>query len=123
MTDQELFTNAWLGLKAQDWQKSENMARGKCMYRGPEGRKCAIGHNILDEEYHPDMDGSPDGEGSGIDCGNDRIIEWRCKHKLGPNRTSFLQALQSAHDCATNEQTMRTRLCKVAEDFGLEVQE
>ena len=35
---------------------------GDCKYRGPNGNKCALGHLIPDEDYHPDMESySPSG--------------------------------------------------------------
>tara|TARA_B100001146_G_scaffold152086_1_gene133687 strand:+ start:242 stop:553 length:312 start_codon:yes stop_codon:yes gene_type:complete len=30
---------------------------GQCLYRGPNGLKCAAGHLLSDEDYSPDMEG------------------------------------------------------------------
>ena len=63
MNKQEMFTKVWRGLQAQGWQKSEgpnerNRDNGVgCLYRGPNGMKCAAGHLIPDEMYYPEMEG------------------------------------------------------------------
>lgn len=60
--------------------------RPMCLYRGPNGTKCAIGHLITDDKYTPDLEGEniynrqgvlPKGVGEHID---------------------FLLALQGIHD-------------------------
>ena len=53
MTTQEAFDKSVTALLKQN-KKSEDGR--KCMYRGPEGRKCAIGHLIPDSIYDPSME-------------------------------------------------------------------
>jgi hypothetical protein len=56
MTLQELFDKALIGIRAQGGPAVLfEDGIGKCLYRSPEGNKCAIGHNIPDEEYNPAM--------------------------------------------------------------------
>lgn len=62
MTLQEVFTKAVVGFRAQGYVRSEG--RGTCLYRGPAGTKCLIGHVIPDAKYDPKWD-SPDSEQSG----------------------------------------------------------
>jgi hypothetical protein len=47
---QQLFYKVVRGLDAQGWERSVNSI-GTCVYRGPDGRKCAAGHLIKDEHY------------------------------------------------------------------------
>ncbi len=56
-TRQEIFNLAYTGLHGQGWRQSVN-AEGGCMYRGPVGLKCAIGHCIDDQDYDPEMEGT-----------------------------------------------------------------
>ncbi len=66
MTRQEIFSKIRKHLLTQ-MEKSEahtdrvNPANGEpinmCLYRGPDGLKCAIGALIPDEAYKPDMEG------------------------------------------------------------------
>lgn len=55
MTLQELFNLAYIGLSKQGFEQSISEPQ-TCVYRGPNGYKCAIGFAIPDEVYHPDMD-------------------------------------------------------------------
>jgi hypothetical protein len=61
MNKQEIFNQVYLGLKSQGFKRSTAFADehvGTCRYRGYDGRKCAIGHLISDEEYSIDLEGS-----------------------------------------------------------------
>lgn len=53
---QTIFNNAFLGVLKQG-VPSVSIKLGMCAYRGDEGRKCAIGHSIADEEYTEEMEG------------------------------------------------------------------
>lgn len=54
-TRQKIFDIAYLGLASQNWELSRTPQM--CMYRGPNGTKCAIGHCIPDELYEPEFEG------------------------------------------------------------------
>lgn len=49
MTDQEAFETMVRHLRRQ-WKRSEN-ANGTCLYRGPDGLRCAVGCLIPDDQY------------------------------------------------------------------------
>lgn len=52
---QACLERATLGLVQQnDWSVDEE--NGRCLYRGPNGRKCGVGHLIPDERYNPDIE-------------------------------------------------------------------
>lgn len=56
MNKQEIFNQVYLGLKSQGFQRSVSDNGDECMYRNADGLKCAIGHLMLDEEYHIDIE-------------------------------------------------------------------
>jgi len=45
---QEMFNAAYIDLAGQGFERSVN--GGICLYRGPNGTKCAIGYCLSDEE-------------------------------------------------------------------------
>jgi len=62
-----------------------------CMYRGPKGRKCAIGHLISDDEYDEKM------ESSSVNWYHFRRFE------ISPDRRALLAQLQDIHDTHSPE--------------------
>ncbi len=55
MTDQEAFETMVRHLRRQG-QRSEN-ANGTCLYRGPDGLRCAVGCLIPDDQYKRSLEG------------------------------------------------------------------
>jgi hypothetical protein len=62
VTEQEIFDVVYLGLADQGFRPSisfnENVegTKASCMYRGPDGLKCAAGHLIPDSAYTSDLE-------------------------------------------------------------------
>jgi len=56
MTAQEVFETVAEHLFTQGWRA---LADNMCMYRDREGRKCAVGCLIDDEDYRPEMERLP----------------------------------------------------------------
>ena len=62
---QATFTKAFLGLAAQGFNRAGEVTTRSyndesyfnCLYRGPNGYKCAIGHCITDEQYRTIQEG------------------------------------------------------------------
>ena len=54
MTPQEIFDKVARHMLTQ---KCKAMVEGNCMYRTPEGLRCAAGCLIPDDKYRPDMEG------------------------------------------------------------------
>lgn len=117
MTEQELFTTAVTGLLAQQAYSFDPDARdgqGSCLYRGPNGTKCAIGHLIPDHLY-------------------DESFEDRMAYSLSValaagipyELTNFAGELQALHDDAARDRdpwpTFVTKLQGFAETHGLEM--
>ena len=58
LTIQEAFNKAYLGVMQQG-RASVNISGRSCLYRGPDGAKCAVGFLIADEHYDRDLEGCP----------------------------------------------------------------
>lgn len=112
-TAQEVFDQAVAGIVKQGAQSREGHD-GKCLYRGPNGLKCAAGWLMSDDEYTPGFDLGQYGTGG----------SWpkMVRSKLVPNSHAGLIAeLQTAHDSGYNEMTIVYRaLRNVAERAGLD---
>ena len=115
MNHQDIFTKAYLSLASQGFKKSVN-THDHCMYRAPNGLKCAIGHLIPDELYHPGLEErTPYGEfltlftvALGIDVHlTDSDGYWLCR-------------LQSCHDHSKNPEHLKRTLVDFAREYGLE---
>ena len=55
MTTQEVFDKVATHLLTQNFKSVDDFGRC-CLYRGPEGTKCAVGILIPDEQYNPSME-------------------------------------------------------------------
>lgn len=120
MTNQEAFDKAVAGLAAQGFKRSVGGPDGfeQCVYRGKDGKKCALGHLIPDDLYRPRIEGM----GAGNPLMRPLLFE------LGLS-IEFSRALQSAHDSAYTidahdkqidaPETMKAMLRRVADKFGL----
>ena len=69
-------------------QRAKSQTGGDCLYRGPNGLKCAIGCLIPDEVYKPDME-SLDVMG---------MLKLWPNHPFSDIRDLFLRDLQCIHD-------------------------
>lgn len=104
---QELFNKIYLGLKSQNFEQSavyenDNL---RCLYRGPNGLKCAVGFLIPDEKYNESIEHmSP----------WNLVVEGIVKSDL-----NFLREMQSIHDNACDPEDMRLELESYAKDLGL----
>jgi hypothetical protein len=118
MTTQEIFDTVATHLFTQGERALS--ADGACMYRAPDGRKCAAGVLIDDNEYNPAMEGTTFGGG--------RHGDQRLSH-LWPMRLvqhiNLITTLQTVHDANDNDywlttDRMKWRLRKVAILFDLD---
>ena len=121
-TRQEVFNRAYLGLASQGFQQSKSSCgpeTSACMYRGANGRRCAIGWCIPDEKYDPNFEGK-------------NVLEnWKIVRAIGLDITDqqfgpdlqFARSLQVAHDAAKTSMDMRYRLDMVAKKYHLTVPE
>ncbi|WP_353645740.1 hypothetical protein [Mesorhizobium sp. WSM2239] len=110
MITQEIFNTVYLGLAAQDFRQSYDDDTDQCAYRGPNNLKCAIGHLIPDDKYHPEMDGSI----------------WLARNFHAARMLTELSRdefslLQNAHDYANTPADMRERFESIAKTYNLKV--
>lgn len=94
MSLQDIFNTVYKGLREQGFKKS--MDGCACAYRDAEGRKCAAGFLITDEEYSSEM------EGMGI-----LTLNMQCDLGFSSEQVYFIADLQSDHDSSPGPQNMR----------------
>lgn len=114
MTAQEIFNTVWAAMIAQGEQSRDG---GACLYRGPQGLKCAVGHLLTDDEARAVPNGS-----SVLSLYADGFLPER----LHPH-IDLLIGLQRAHDHEAIEdewlETFKKRARRIANGFNLTVPE
>lgn len=122
MTDQEIFDTVYLGLKAQGFNRSKDSDSNACMFRGPNGLKCAVGLLLSDEDV------KRNGNYGYSTLG----LTWETRRKLGLDArrlrnsmkvNDYLIELQIAHDKSYTPGEMKDNLKLVANKRGLTVPE
>ena len=115
MNPQEIYDTVAKHLFAQGMRsrgKKPNDAASSCMYRGPNGTKCAVGILISDKLYEPTMEGSSI---TGL-FANYNLPDWMNQN------LRLLIALQDTHDYSWywyGSDRMKERLAHVAGEFSL----
>lgn len=128
MTRQEMYSKAKAVINAQGGP-SINFDTGQCMYRGPDGRKCAVGALIPDEEYSPAIEGAGIMGRAATYTGNAHTVPAFIR-EMPIEDLYFLQRLQQAHDQATvgfispGEMaewlvSFNARMAQIAAEYGL----
>ena len=116
MTRQEIFDTVARHLIAQGKQSSRGPTIGEksgCLYRGPNGLKCAVGVLIDDADYNPDMEGK---------SANLPIVRDALSKKVSTLHMPLVAALQETHDkhdSWTYPTTIVAALRGVADQFAL----
>lgn len=107
MTKQETFDIVVKNLRRQNAQSEED---GSCMYRGPNGLRCAAGWLIPDDKYKEDFEGC---SVNSINVELDEVI-------LGEGHDLFLaRELQNVHD-NNDVEYWEEEFEKVADIFDLD---
>jgi hypothetical protein len=90
MTAQEIFDKVVAHLREQK-VPAFDQARDMCLYRMPDGKKCAVGCLLIDEEYSTQMEeGYPVGQ---------LLDKWpSVAERLGRENRFLLRDLQKIHD-------------------------
>ena len=90
MTPQEIFDQVVAHLRQQG-VAAYDQDKASCMYRMPDGKKCAVGCLLLDSEYDPLME---------VDFNVEAIFHSypSIKERLGYKNLSLLGDLQKVHD-------------------------
>lgn len=119
LTRQQIFNTAYHGLAAQGFERSfqEDLLRpnkGRCQYRGDNGRRCALGYCIPDSLYSENLEGV--------------TIYKLPRHfldKIGIRKKDigFANNLQQVHDFSVNPSDLRFKLELFAAKYGLTIPE
>ncbi|TPL42591.1 hypothetical protein [Mesorhizobium sp. B2-4-5] len=115
MITQQTFNTTYLGLQAQGWQRSYSETEMACLYRGPNGRKCAIGHLIDDGDYTSDMDALDSSPG----CFN--LEDFRRRGMLMELSLAEFKLLRKAHDNNEEPDEMKAAFEDIAFDLELRI--
>jgi len=113
MTPQEIVNKVYFALKKQG--KPSVDKNGECLYRGPNGLKCAAGHLMSDKEYDSLMEGYDVNYSGGLFHFPEVISE----------NAKLIKDLQDAHDMAASQDEnfwdeFSYRLIHVLNKFDLE---
>lgn len=97
-TAQEVFNDVCTHLATQKVKSSMRLEGGACLYRGPNGLKCAVGGVIPDEVWEKLGGDSLNSEA--IDNGNRAMLEILTASGIPTDRTmmTVLASCQSTHD-------------------------
>lgn len=113
MTNQEIFNIVWNHFIVEEGHPSVGND-GLCMYKGPNGERCAAGLLIPDEKYKPEMEGKS--------CNEEPVLQ---ALPFGAS-VSFIRELQLAHDDATLtganfHKSIHTSLTRIARTHRLTI--
>lgn len=111
MTNQEAFDTMVKHLHKQNWVRS--VLYSGCAYRGNQGRKCAVGCLIPDDEYKSSLEGQSAG-----------LAAMSCP-SLSKISLSLLKDMQRFHDCTlamnnASKESFREGLLWIAKDHKLD---
>lgn len=123
LTNQKVFDNALFGVRGQGYKQSRRRLTdgllGPCLYRGPDGLKCGIGHSIEDDALAREMD-TGDVGGCGGQSIRACLLDSRVFAIFGGVDKSLLKDLQDAHDsCDSSPHKFEASMADVASAFGL----
>lgn len=91
MTKQEIYDKVKAHLLAQGRRAIYPSSANTCMYRAPNGDKCAAGALIADEHYLPGLEGMPA-------YYNENVNDALRKSGVPEECLSFVAELQTIHD-------------------------
>lgn len=125
ITAQDLFDQVWEHFVVYQNPPSMSEGAGKCLYRGPNGTKCAAGLLFPDRVYDPKME-------QVLGAVDEMATKFPAVLKYIPVQYMDLaRALQTAHDRAAHKvaanqtgtftELVESNLRNVAKDFGLQV--
>lgn len=116
-TPQELFTRAYLGVINQGGFSRTNSGydMGACKYRGPNNRKCAVGH-LIDDDIARAWDSRSNSRLSEIKATERYPIPQHILQNL-----ELLQDMQTAHDTSATIPDFQYKMEELARTHHLEM--
>lgn len=107
----DLICNRFAKQKVRSYEATKGMVSGNgCLYRGPAGTKCAVGHLIADADYNPKV------EDIAVDSDEMKDLV----KSTEPDFYQFLEDLQSSHDSSDSVNQLKDNLRSDAQDFGVD---
>ena len=107
MNAQEIFTTVYTGVVTQGALAKDDT--GACLYRGPDGTKCGVGH-LIDDELAASI------EDLSIEVVDPLLLPLWAREQL-----FLLEQIQRAHDKANNIEDFQIRMTRLAEELNLKV--
>ena len=123
MNNQEFYNKSIEGLAAQGFQQSSEIG-GECLYRGPNGLKCAIGVVVTDEQISQAAEIAAQQDPSRAQTALETREGFTSSafEPLFPDVSPMLMStLQSAHDIYSVPLKRLQGLKSAGKDFGLEI--
>lgn len=116
-TRQEWFELAVRGLAGQGWERSISEGGDACLYRGADGKRCAIGFGIPDAAFDPAWDRR--GNGAYVLQRDQHISATDAPVDRSGCEQSFLSLLQQQHDKQPTPGLMRSAFLAFAQTHNL----
>lgn len=112
----EILLDLYQKMEVQGWQRSRSEGQNfhQCLYRGPEGRCCMVGHLIPREEFEKVPEKSV-GELLAEDCEAARRLRDLSPGLRGSDWGYVLERLQTVHDSALSGREMKIEFLAFAE--------
>jgi len=88
LTNQEIFDGTMKHLRTQNCKSVDPANSSRCLYRGSNNTKCAVGYWIPDELYDPKME----------DSSARHLIDMEWIPKMDKSHKSLASSLQYIHD-------------------------
>lgn len=132
MNRQEIFNTVYIALRNQGWIRSVPDNDITCQYRIG-SLKCAFGHLIPDDLYHPLFERHPalyliagdknDGGYQAVDNSIGVFTKFRewADANISSDDHGFIQDMQIAHDNGTSPDNMKERFDKNARKYELDI--
>lgn len=108
MTKQEVFDKVLAHLRAQGRKALDD--RRQCMYRAPDGAKCAAGCLISDEQYGPRLEGKS--------ANMSKVHAALSASGVPEDAMPVVQELQGIHDSHSPDQ-WEAEFARLAKEYGL----
>lgn len=110
LSRQDVFNTVYTHLLTQGARSIDGF--GECLYRAPDGRRCAAGVLIADRFYHPSMEG--------ISARVEVVVDALKKSGVASEDIELVQDLQDLHDDIPVED-WQEELERIAKKYELEV--
>jgi len=113
-TKQQAFNIAYLGLKAQGFERAVS-DKEQCQYRAPDGKRCAFGHLLSDKLYRSSF------ENKAAFAVINNLCDLNISHPFTFTDRGFYDNLQEVHDNGYTPEVMEEGLKLFAKNNNLTI--